>query len=117
MTPWAPRRPCTYRLCPNLQPCPTHGKRPWEHQRPGSTERGYGAAWRATRARILERDGHLCVPCRTEGRTQPATMVDHVTPKNLGGTGDDSNLRAICKQCHDSKSAREGQAASMKARP
>lgn len=49
--------------------------------------------WRTTRARILDRDGHMC---RTTGCTRQATSVDHITSVAAGGTHDDENLVAIC---------------------
>lgn len=96
--------------CPNLQPCPVHGKRPWEHARPSASERGYGQAWRKLRAWVLARDQYLCVSCRDAGQVTPATSVDHVTPKARGGTDDPENLAATCERCHSTKSGREGQA-------
>jgi 5-methylcytosine-specific restriction enzyme A len=113
VSPTAPRRPCSHPGCPRLvdkaNPCPEHGKRPWEHDRPSAAARGYGRAWQKLRAFILARDP-LCDVCDEAGRVTPATMVDHIVPKHLGGTDDDSNLRGICKPCHDTKSALEGQA-------
>lgn len=60
------------------------------------------ADWKATRLRILERDGHRCYRC-----AGLATQVDHVVNEAAGGTHDDSNLAAICEQCHRRKSATE----------
>lgn len=36
-----------------------------------------------------------------------AEVVDHITPLTAGGTNDESNLQALCKQCHDRKTATE----------
>ena len=77
-------------------------------ERRGSRQsRGYGAEWEQTRKRILSRDNGLCQPCLQGGRLRPATQVDHVVPKAEGGTDDDSNLQAICKSCHQAKTAAE----------
>jgi 5-methylcytosine-specific restriction enzyme A len=65
--------------------------------------RGYGAAWVRLRAVILDRDLHLCQPCRRIGRVTPATQVDHIKPKAKGGTDDSDNLQAICEPCHTAK--------------
>jgi len=65
--------------------------------------RGYGAAWVRLRAVILDRDLHLCQPCKRNRRVTPATQVDHVKPKAKGGTDDPDNLQAICAPCHESK--------------
>lgn len=53
------------------------------------------------RRRVLERDEHRCVYCRT-----PATTVDHVVPLNLGGTWRFSNLVAACASCNQNKGRR-----------
>jgi 5-methylcytosine-specific restriction endonuclease McrA len=36
-----------------------------------------------------------------------ATEVDHIRPKEEGGTDDDENLQAICGPCHTAKTGRE----------
>ena len=35
-----------------------------------------------------------------------ASEVDHIIPVSLGGLGDQSNLRGLCKDCHKKESAR-----------
>ncbi len=35
-----------------------------------------------------------------------ATEVDHIIPVSLGGTGDQSNLRPLCHDCHRAETAR-----------
>jgi 5-methylcytosine-specific restriction protein A len=57
---------------------------------------------------VLARDP-LCLICKTA----PSTQADHVLPKARGGMDTLENLRGVCKSCHDSKSAREGRAASQ----
>lgn len=74
-------------------------------------QRGYGAKWDKTRARILSRDNGLCQPCLKAGQVTTARQVDHVVPKAFGGSEDDTNLQAICKPCHQAKTAREATAA------
>lgn len=66
-------------------------------------ERGYGHAWDKLRARILQRDKHLCQACKRKGLVTAATQVDHVKPKAKGGTDDEGNLQSICTPCHDVK--------------
>lgn len=66
-------------------------------------ERGYGTAWDKLRLRILARDCGLCQCPECQGgekRLTVATHVDHITPKAQGGTDDESNLRAVNKDCH-----------------
>ncbi len=67
------------------------GGRPWRHKRDG----------------ILQRDKHLCQSCIKAGRITRATEVDHIIPIAFGGTGEDSNLQAICETCHRAKTAQE----------
>ena len=43
-----------------------------------------------------------------------AAQVDHVVPKAKGGADDPSNLRAICRPCHDAKTLQD---AGKKPRP
>jgi 5-methylcytosine-specific restriction protein A len=84
-------------------------KRELERQRPSAARRGYGPRWRRARAAYLARHP-LCVRCREVGRLEPATVVDHVVPHR----GDpvlfwgETNWAALCKRCHDRKTARDG---------
>lgn len=73
----------------------------------GETKRTRGSAWMAIRERILRRDKGLCQECQRNGRLCKATQVDHVTPLHRGGRDYDANLEAICKDCHDTKTAAE----------
>ena len=78
---------------------------------------GYGHSWRALRDAVLERDHHLCQPCRRAGRLTVAREVDHITPRSLGGSESHENLQAICTQCHRSKTALEGATGRHRAPP
>ena len=69
--------------------------------------KGYGADWEKARKRVLSRDKGLCQVCLAEGKYRPAKQVDHIIPKANGGTDDDSNLQAICVECHQQKTLRE----------
>lgn len=66
--------------------------------------------WKATRHRILQRDGYVCYICRKPG----ASEVDHVIPAVRGGTDADPNLRAVCEPCHRAKTVRESHGASRR---
>ncbi|MDO6718825.1 HNH endonuclease [Psychrosphaera sp. 1_MG-2023] len=70
-------------------------------------QRGYGRRWEIDRRDALRRDKGLCVVCRNNGRTTAATQVDHIVPKEHGGTDDQSNLQSICDCCHLRKTATE----------
>lgn len=79
----------------------------WQHTKK-TTERGYGAAWRKLRGRILMRDKHLCQPCKRAGKLTQANEVDHIQPKAKGGTDEPENLQAICTACHKKKTSGGG---------
>ena len=115
-----PATPCRAIGCPNLATSrlmrgycddhahlrTTHG---WQARQRGktTTQRGYGYAWQKLRQSIFERDGYLCQVCRRAGRITPATEIDHITNKAVGGTDDPDNLQAICKACHKAKTQEE----------
>jgi 5-methylcytosine-specific restriction protein A len=55
----------------------------------------------------MKRDQYLCRPCEQRGYVTAACAVDHIVPKSEGGTDDESNLQAICRDCHAAKTANE----------
>ena len=61
------------------------------------SKRGYGHQWQKLRAMVLARSP-LCVRCQ-----EPATDVDHITPKSLGGLDNLDNLQTLCHKCHARK--------------
>lgn len=111
--PKRPPHPCVPG-CPTLVPsgqrrCAAHTAAEYRRQdahRGSSHARGYGASWRARRAAWLAAHP-LCEACRSDGRIAPATVVDHVQPKALGGADDETNLQSLCKPHHDAKTMRE----------
>ena len=88
--------------------CAQHQVQAWESTRRKGTrhERGYGSAWDRTRERILQRDV-LCQPCLRHGDVHEGREVDHILPRAMGGSDDDSNLQAICRQVHRAKTSAE----------
>jgi 5-methylcytosine-specific restriction endonuclease McrA len=74
-----------------------------------TTARGYGWRWQQVRERVLQRDHGLCQACLENGHTTAATDVDHVIPKVLGGSDDESNLRSLCRGCHEAKTRAENE--------
>ena len=111
-----PQRPahgCITPGCPALvrdgARCPDHARalaREIDSTRASASRRGYGAIWRVARLVHLRRHP-LCVACEAEGRTTPATDVDHVLSRRRGGTDDPSNLQSLCHSHHSSKTALE----------
>lgn len=114
-----PQRICRSVACKELHRnangyCEQHQEQAaaWVNSRKKSaTDRGYGAAWRRLRSRVLKRDGWLCrcSECVATGRIKEASEVDHIIPKFEGGTDELSNLQAINVECHRLKT--QGEAA------
>lgn|SRR5690348_2978009 len=82
----------------------------FDRERGKTSERGYGWLWQSKiRPRILRRDpfcrlGVICDPDKT-GRVAPSTEVDHIIPREAGGSDADENLQGACKACHSWKTA------------
>lgn len=59
------------------------------------------------RRRRVDRDGSA--RCELCGGTFPASAVDvdHRQPLALGGEDTDSNVQALCRECHRGKTERE----------
>lgn len=111
--PSKPKRPCSVSACPNLTQerfCSDHtdrAKQP-DRKRGTSAQRGYGSQWRKARAGFL-RKNQLCVQCKEQGLIVEATVVDHIKPHKGDKMlfWDRLNWQALCKQHHDTKTARE----------
>lgn len=84
--------------------CPAHSR---ERERGGSTERGYNAAWQRFRAVYLK-SHPLCCDCLEADRVTVATDIHHVLKlaQRPELKYEASNLRALCKACHDARTAR-----------
>lgn len=71
-------------------------------------------AWKKKRLEILERDNYECVMCKAEGKvttSKDATLeIDHIveleTDESLALV--DSNLRTLCRKCHNKRHDRFG---------
>lgn len=104
--------PCRARLCRKTTRerhgyCEEHADmaKAWSRGRAG---RGRGGRpWRRLRDAVLDRDRHLCQPCKREGKASPSTEVDHIVPEAEGGPTAAHNLEAICGPCHEAKTQRE----------
>ena len=76
--------------------------------RPNAYRRGYTHKWsKASKAYLAQHA--LCVICRKQGMYTPAVLVDHIIPHKGDGTlfNDMDNWQALCKTCHDIKTATE----------
>ena len=123
--PFKPCRPCRHNWCAKLAVrgemfCEDHlaadktemtyeRNRAYDDTRKNASQRGYDAEWRKIRMAFLKQNP-LCVMCMEEGKTTPATVVDHIIPhrgdKRL--FYDVENYQALCKRHHDLKT-RSGQ--------
>lgn len=99
-TPGCPDLATSRGYCPDHQPAHS-----WQHTETAH-QRGYGRRWRALRKRVL-RNEPICRTCQAA----PATEVDHIVPKHLGGTNQPDNLAPLCRSCHRAKSLQEAHAA------
>jgi 5-methylcytosine-specific restriction protein A len=70
-------------------------------------ERLRGRAGQAQRLRRLGLTHGLCEDCIVKGRTEIATVVDHIKPLALGGSDEDDNTRNLCKPHHDMRTAEQ----------
>ncbi|MBM3190985.1 MAG: HNH endonuclease [Chloroflexi bacterium] len=105
--PKRPLTPCSSPGCPEIAVergrCAKHQLPPRERPsdtRESAARRGYDAAWRRIRAEYLRahRDCEVC--------GYPATVADHIVPLAQGGTHEATNLRALCRACHERRHGR-----------
>lgn len=76
--------------------------------------RGYGYQWTKVRNAVLAEEP-LCRPCQKAGKVTLARAVDHIRPKQEGGTDRRENLQPICHQCHKTKTEEEAARAQGRA--
>ncbi|MFI2184604.1 HNH endonuclease [Streptomyces sioyaensis] len=110
------QRPCLVcgRLTRNASRCDPH-QAEWQarqdHIRGSATQRGYGAEWQRTAARVLaahrRQYGQWCPGWGVPGHPATDLTADHVVPKSKGGTDDPSNIAVLCRSCNSRKADRE----------
>ena len=84
--------------------CPTCQRPAWQRSQPVVRMRGR----RLQRARLaLLSKQPWCVPCLKRGIRTISTIRDHIIPLAEGGADDDTNVQAICEDCHDAKTREE----------
>lgn len=98
---------CAEPGCPNLEPCPTHFKEPWQ----GSTRRSRAAVSGSREQKrnrwIMRKHLGICHVCGQPG----ADQIDHVIPLAQDGPDTADNLRPIhAKPCHQRKTQAEARA-------
>lgn len=123
----APLRPCLEVGCPErvrAGRCAAHEaqqRQRVDRARGGATDRGYGWQWHKRRSAFLVRFP-LCgmrrpdalsdrpTDCQREGRSTPATVVDHLVAHkgDHGRFWDERNWAASCARCNRLKALEEG---------
>ena len=88
--------------------CAEHKNRKLDEGRKDATQRGYVYRWKKAAKAFLRRHP-LCVACEAKGIIKAAEVVDHIRPHkgNQKLFWDKKNWQALCKQCHDRKTATE----------
>ena len=78
-----------------------------DEARPSAAMRLYDRWWRRE-SKLFLRKNPKCVDCEADGRTEAATIVDHVIPHRGDRElfRDRSNWQGLCKPHHDTKTAR-----------
>ena len=117
LLPRKPLTPCRHPGCPELTEdrfCPKHmqeyNRRYNRKERAKYSKQLYNTArWQRLRKKVLLVHP-LCVECERQGRVTPSTVVDHIVPHkgHLELFWDEGNLQGLCKNCHDSKTTKEG---------
>ena len=112
--PYKPPTCCKHGRCNKLVPsgeryCSKH-KPLHVGERDSASKRGYNSRWQKARAAYLKAHP-LCVLCMEKHPPEytKATVVDHIKAHRMDPKlfWDQSNWRALCKSCHDKKTARE----------
>lgn len=65
--------------------------------------RGYPSDWDSRRKAVYQRDNFTCQNCGRRGGPYGdyELHAHHIVPKSKGGTHRKSNLKTLCKQCHN----------------
>lgn len=112
--PTRPHNPCSTPGCVSRAPtggrcetCRSRRRTIMDAQRGTSTERGYDAAWRATRLDYLTRHPwcRLCGHVATVADHHPTSRRDLVTA-GVPDPDTDHRLRPLCDRCHRTETAR-----------
>lgn len=110
--PYKPDHPCSHPGCNALIPagqmyCEKHKKLHPQEVRSASS-RGYTSRWRKASKQFLAAHP-LCEECLRHGRYTKSEVVDHIVPHrgSFQLFWDRRNWQALCKSCHDKKTAKE----------
>lgn len=66
--------------------------------------RSYPSDWDKRRRNVYKRDNYTCQNCGAKGGASGSAELHahHIVPKGKGGTDKLTNLKTVCKPCHDS---------------
>ena len=114
MSPTRPRRLCSKSGCTEIVSerfCDKHKKQDRQEQdkrRGTAHERGYTSRWAKASKGFLKRNP-LCVRCLESEQVVRSEVTDHIVPHKGDMTlfWDRDNWQALCKRCHDTKTATE----------
>jgi 5-methylcytosine-specific restriction endonuclease McrA len=87
---------------PEFTALPIADQYAWFGERITKGMRGRHGVTDAQRAYIYERDGYACLHCGTT----TDLSIDHIHPRNRGGTDATENLQTLCKPCNSRKGMR-----------
>ena len=115
--PKRPRKACNKAGCPELiEPgntyCDKHRieriNRYERYERDQKSKKLYRYRWQKTSKYFLSHNP-LCVECKKNDKVTAATVTDHIVPhkRNKKLFWNRSNWQALCKSCHDRKTAKE----------
>lgn len=93
-------------VCSVCGPVRQEQRSEYDQRRKSASARGYGRRWQRLRLMQL-RNEPLCRHCAQQGRTTPATEVDHILAKRFGGADALDNLQSLCRSCHARKTNQE----------
>ncbi len=106
MSPFKPKKPCSYPACKNLTnggPCPEHKRkanRRYDKERDKTSERRFlhSTRWRRIAKAKLDNDP-LCERCCPHD--EPAILVHHKDGNPLNNPEDGSNHESLCMMHHE----------------
>ena len=81
-------------------------KKDTNHENWSKTKFYSSRAWRTIRAKFKQANP-LCAHCLNNNIIKAMYVVDHIKPRQDGGTEDESNLQSLCKRCHAKKTGQE----------
>lgn len=107
-------RPCKYFMCPNTTKndsgyCDEHNRVDVPTRQKPIYSKLYNTKQWANYRKLYIKENPLCVECLKNDRYNPSAVVDHIRPHkgNVNMFWDRNNHQALCKKCHDKKTARE----------